>query len=291
MPRASSSTSRRVPAFDSARAREILWRLDRAIASGEGITGEQEDLVENQVPEGVEPAGLEHARFLFLTVPCDRGTKSSALWARAKEAHQKGSPLFDIEAIADGCISRDYITALLTTSLKPRYANPAAQYWQINATRLDKEFGGDPRRLFGSSGQLPDVYRLIRSFAGFGPKTGGMMLRAAIGLGWACGDGIEAIEIPVDIHDARITLQTGVMRLGTRPGEELSPVEIASFARPVRQFLTEVCAAEGLEWPGVDRALWLIGSRGCARGRCSACPLFDFCSVPRQLELTQYAAG
>ena len=279
------------PIFDTARGDAVLTRLVDAIASNAGIAAERDDLVENQIPTGVDVGSREHANFLFLTVPCDRGTKSSALWQRAKRLHADQCVIYDIQAIASGAVSESDLAGLLSSTLKPRYATPAAKYWAANASRLCQEFAGDARVLFSQGSDASVIYRLIRSFAGFGPKTGGMMLRAAVGLGWAPGLAIESVEMPVDVHDARISFYTGVMSFGAPLDAEIDPAEAAAFATPVRRFLTTACAQRGISWPEIDRVLWLIGSRGCARRRCSECPLYDICRIPAQLPLFSSPAG
>ena len=279
------------PTFDACKGDAVLTRLVDAIASNAGIAAERGDLVENQVPAGVDVGSREHANFLFLTVPCDRGTKSSTLWQRAKRLYADRCVIYDIQAIASGAVSECDLSDLLLSTLKPRYAKPAARYWMANASRLYREFAGDARELFGRGADASCVYRLIRTFDGFGPKTGGMMLRAAVGLGWASGSGIEAVEMPVDVHDARISFYTGVMSFGAPVDAEIDPAEAAAFATPVRRFLTTACARRGISWPEIDRVLWLIGSRGCARRRCSECPLCDLCRIPAQLPLFRSSAG
>jgi adenine-specific DNA glycosylase len=47
----------------------------------------------------------------------------------------------------------------------------------------------------------------------------------------------------------------------------------------VQQILRDTCSTLGITWIDVDRALWIIGSRGCVRLRCSLCPIQDLCSV------------
>jgi endonuclease III len=258
----------------------VLRLLSRAAAADSGLVSEQDDLVENQLPDGVGKGGREHARFLFMTVPCDRGTKSSALWGRAKSAFLAYPALFDLEAIAARPgRARPRIAALLSTTLRPRYVNLAADHWTANAARLVRQFGGDARKVFAADDAL-GTYGAIRSFRGFGPKTGGMMLRVAVGLGWASSRNIDRVELPVDIHDTRICAQTGIILLDRTKRAHLEANGAAGLAAPVRRFLTEMCAREGLAWPDLDRALWLIGSRGCARRRCSECPLSRVCDVP-----------
>jgi endonuclease III len=243
-----------------------------------GLLNEQEDLVENQLPPGVVSGSREHALFLFCIVPNDRGVRSAHLWRRAKELYSAEPALFEPASVkARFSSGPESLRILLQETLKPRYAGHAARAWLSNSTDLLERFEADPRRLFAASADAPELLDLICSFSGFGPKTGGMLLRAAIGLGMANPSNLEAAEMPVDIHDTRISYLTSMLRFDD-PATGFDAAKYMSFARPVRRFLTEVCATEGIPWPEVDRALWLIGSRGCAPKRCDLCPINSFCS-------------
>jgi endonuclease III len=255
----------------------VLRLVSTAARQQTGLVAERWDLVENQLPEGVDAGGREHALFLFMVVPNDRGVKSSALWKRAKLAHKTSPELFDLAAVvARYSNDRSKLASYLAASIGPRYANHASSAWVENAARLGQEYDGDPRALFGSSRDSREIARVIRGYKGFGPKTGGMMLRAAIGLGWASADHLEEVEMPVDVHDVRISLQTGILcdaliarTIDSRSYSTLAPV--------IRQFLTRICAEEKISWPEIDRSLWLIGSRGCSNRRCYLCPLNGVC--------------
>lgn len=264
--------------LDHARAGRVLSTVSRAMIDRVGLLNEQEDLVENQLPPGVVIGSREHALFLFYVVPNDRGVRSAHLWRRAKLLYGAEPALFEPASVrARFSGGWESLRLLLQGTLKPRYAGHAARGWLSNSTELLERFEADPRRLFAASANAPELLDLICSFSGFGPKTGGMLLRAAIGLGMANPRNLEAAEMPVDIHDTRISYLTSMLRFDD-PDTGFDSAKYMSLVRPVRRFLTEVCAAEGIPWPEVDRALWLIGSRGCAPKRCDLCPINSFCS-------------
>jgi endonuclease III len=262
------------------RARDVLKLLSAATDQGTGLVAEQADLVENQVPPGITRGSLEHSIFLFLIVPNDRGVKSSSLWGRSKEAFGSCPELFDFNWVVKSFSKdRGSLASLVADKIRPRYVNHSAAAWIENSARLLSDFGGDPRALFSVSADAREVARVIRSYKGFGPKTGGMMLRAAVGLKWSSAEYLEEVEIPVDVHDVRISIQTGILSVSDRQDLDSASKAYAALAPIVRRVLTQVCAEEKLAWPNIDRALWLIGSRGCVRRRCTECPLTNVCSA------------
>lgn len=264
---------------DRARAQEVVMRLDAAFRNYEGLLSERDDLVENQIPPGVEKGSTEHARFLFFTVPNDHGVKSSRLYAKAIELFNCRPNLFDPHFIASqfrGCEDADLVSST-GVALGTRYPKSTAKGWYLNASRLVDQFNGDPRGVFQASADAEVLLKLVCSFYGFGPKTGGMLLRAVDGLGMAKVSGLERVLIPVDIHDSRISFFTGIV---SGDGESIES-DYHLFARPIQRVLTDACNEINVRWPDVDRALWLIGSRGCVRLRCADCPLNSLCSVGR----------
>ena len=105
------------------------------------------------------------------------------------------------------------------------------------------------------------------------------MLRAAIGLGWASPEHLDEVEVPVDVHDVRISLQTGILHVAEEQKHKFVADTYSALAPAVRRILTQICADEKVSWLNIDRALWLIGSRGCVRRRCFDCPLSSVCSA------------
>lgn len=260
-----------------ARARELVLRLNTAFENREGLLAERDDLVENQIPPGVERGTREHALFLFYTVPNDHGVKSSRLYAKAISLFLSAPDLFEPSSVLNrfrGPDDQDLIGAT-GAALGTRYPKVTARGWFLNSRRLANDFGGDPRNVFTAFENGASLMKLVRSFFGFGPKTGGMLLRAVDGLGMASIADLEEVLLPVDVHDSRISFQTSVVASedGSVDGD------YHRHAPRVQRVLTEACKEANVRWPDVDRALWLIGSRGCVPRRCSECPLITLCAV------------
>jgi endonuclease III len=147
----------------------------------------------------------------------------------------------------------------------------------VNSRRLVETFGGDPRNLFQTASDARTLIREIQEFRGYGPKIGGMLLRAAIGLGFAKVERVEEVPVPVDIHDSRISFLTGILKVAASNGN--GKMNYYAYVPQVRKILLAACNSLGMEWLDADRALWLIGSRGCVDKRCRLCPLSDVCTV------------
>lgn len=265
------------PDINSARAIQVVERLDRAFQRQSGILAELSDLVEYQIPEGVGRLSLQHAQFLFYTVSNDHGMKSSRLYARAKELYDHEPRLFTPEFV----VSRfDRASEALVEAtgayLGTRYPKQTAISWYENSVALLNRYGGDARKLYRCHSDASAVMRAICDFRSYGPKTGGLLLRAIVGLGFARVHKLDEVLLPVDVHDSRIAMYTGILH----PIKEHSSLPSVVT---VQHVLQHACKTVGIGWADVDRALWLIGSRGCVNVRCAECPLKDLCEKGRQV--------
>lgn len=261
----------------------VVLRVYEAFRSREGLLAETEDLVENQIPPGVEPLSREHALFLFYTVVNDHGMKSSRLYKRAKNLFLERQDLFEPYRVVEEFEGPGDPRLVEATGkrLGTRYPRETAKTWYINSGMLIEKYEGDPRNLFSSCSDAESLLKRIMAFRGYGPKIGGMLLRAIVGLGFVEVRGVEKVLVPVDIHDSRIAFLTGILG-----AEDVSKIDYYAHAREVQRILRDACNSVGIQWLDVDRALWIIGSRGCVNKRCHLCPLKDMCAVgKKQLDL------
>jgi len=267
---------------DVDRAKEIITILQAAYVDRYGLLSELDDLVENQKPEDVEPLSREHGLFLFYTVANDHGTKSSRLYQRAKDLFKKSPYLFDPNYIATHFAGFEDVELVEKTGvlLGTRYPKETAKGWYLNSIRLISDYESDLRTLLSSSSDARILIRRIQEFRGYGPKTGGILLRAAIGLGFANVTNLAEVLLPVDIHDARISFLTGILSL--KNVEEIDEGKNPDYYRyvpHVQKVLLAACKQLNIQWLDIDRALWIIGSRGCVKKRCNLCPLQKNCRV------------
>jgi len=261
------------------RAEMVVQRLYAAFSQRQGLLSELENLVENQIPEGVFPLSREHSLFLFFTVFNDHGMKSVRLYSLAKKLFHLQPEIFDPARVLATFTGPEDPDLLAATGryLSVRYPKVTAANWYVNSKRLCDLYAADPRNLFSSTAKAAELLDGITQFRGYGPKTGGMLLRAVIGLGFAKVTGLEEVLLPVDIHDSRISFLTGMIRAGDK--RTVSPADYYRHVPQIQRMLLDTCNTLGLSWLNVDRALWIIGSRGCVDTRCQLCPISDFCRL------------
>jgi hypothetical protein len=260
----------------TATAEEICKLLVSSFENREGVFADTKELLENQIPTGVEPLGLEHANFLFFLISQDHGVKSSRLYERAKELYSREPQNFDPKSISSRFGEADFENAIsILQALGVRYPKNGARSWVQNAHVLTREYHADARQLFRGDSQT--VIRRIRSLLGFGPKTGGLLFRVFVGLTLYSPSDDARIAFPTDIHDTRIAALTGLADI---------PVNITeSTYSPYVKAAEEVWRRGSLEapvnWFQLDRALWILGSKGCATERHFDCPIRQHCQIGR----------
>ena len=158
--------------------------------------------------------------------------------------------------------------------LSTRFPKETAKRWYDNSDRSLKEYEGDPRKIFTTCSDARIVFKRIRSFRGFGPKIGGLLLRTFLGCKFAKLEYVNEVLVPVDVHDSRIAFYTGAAKLANT-NEQIE--DYHEYTRQIQHLWSRACNFAGLDWLQVDRALWLLGSRGCVNHRCAECRLSDLC--------------
>ena len=273
--------------IDRKRAKLVIQRLHEAFSRRQGLLNELADLVENQIPEGVSPFSREHSLFLFFTVFNDHGMKSARLYSLAKKLFHTRPEIFEPSKVLEIFAGPEdsNLIAATGTCLGVRYPKVTAANWYVNSKRLCELYSANPCNLFSSTGNAAELLEAITDFRGYGPKTGGMLLRAAVGLGFAKVTGLEEVLLPVDIHDSRISFLTRIVR--DEDGPIVSSTDYYRYVPQIQRMLLDTCNALGLSWLDVDRALWIIGSRGCVDARCQLCPICDFCQLGQKILKSQ----
>lgn len=282
--------------LDIERAEFVVRQLLREFEDNHGIFEDTSDLLEFQIPDGVQPTSLEHARFLFYLIAQDYGTKSARLYAKAKSLYDSNPELFDPTYVVAKYGSADDPRLAEDTGvpLSTRFPKETAKRWYVNSEKLLQEYEGDPRKIFATSEDARIVFKRIRSFRGFGPKIGGLLLRTFLGCKFATLEHVDEVLVPVDIHDSRIAFYTGAAKI-VNNDEQVQ--DYYKYALQIQHLWSQACNSAHLDWLQVDRALWLLGSRGCVKLRCAECPLANMCwkgqsvlkgDCPSQLSI-QYA--
>ena len=265
--------------IDMERAELVVSTAHSAFRNKVGLLSETDDLVENQIPDGVERLSKGHALFLFYTAANDHGVKSFRMYSRAKKLFSEQPNAFDPSWIVENfeSVGDPKLVELTGECVGARYPRQAAKTWYLNSLKLIEEYDGDPRKLFRSTSDARVLIKRIKAFRGYGPKIGGMLLRAAVGLDFADVNALEEVLVPVDIHDSRISFFTEILKL--EDGNVEGEIDYYGFVTEVQKILLDSCNSLGIKWLDTDRALWLIGSRGCVNKRCKECPFREFCTV------------
>lgn len=259
------------------RIEELVKKLDIAFSNSEGILENTDDLVENQVPDGVVRGSKEHALFMFYVVQNDHGVKSHKMYEKAKNLYKQNPEFFDPKWIMNNCCEEDlsFLVENIAKKLGSRYPQALAKSWYVNSITLCNKYDGDPVKVFTSSQDAVELIKTIKSFRGYGDKIGGMLLRAMIGVGFNKSvRNLDKVLVPVDIHDSRILFLTGGF---IEPGHNEPGFDYYKYVEKAQRALLDACNKNNINWLNVDRALWLTGSRGCSYARCAECCLNSMC--------------
>lgn len=255
-------------------AADISRILVSAFEKREGVFADTKELLENQLPVGVTPLSKEHANFLFFLISQDHGVKSAKLYERAKALYQHDPLLFHPGNLAAQYERENFEQAIgILQSLGVRYPKNGARVWVENAHALRDNYDSDARNIF--VGDSTTVMKRIRALLGFGPKTGGLLFRVFVGLGLYLPPDSASIPFPTDIHDTRIAALVGLAEI---------PIAITeSTYSPYVKIAEEVwrrgSSEAAVNWFQLDRALWILGSKGCAAERHFDCPIREHCHL------------
>jgi len=253
---------------------------------------------EDLIPRGVREGSLDHVLFITLTVSIDYQRDAGALWGSSRKTLEDSETryLFDPQSLHEAPF-RKVVKDMQKHSLskKPR---KDADIWRTVGVTFYKKWGRDPRNFLENCkwnsllilrrlGQDTHLYnrRPVKDFPYLrGPKIGPLwlrMLRDNVGLRRLRN--LEGVPIPVDIHVARATLTTGVVRGSAeiRLGELFQSIRKAWFesVKGLRAKNRPMIALD------VDEPLWHLSKYGCTNrdktvGYCPAnseCEAKDFC--------------
>jgi endonuclease III len=246
----------------------------------QGVFETTTDLLENQIILGVDPGSEEHARFYFYLIYNDHGTKSATLYARFRQLYAEKPQLFDSAYLSKHSSGNGGPPSFLRDAISGlglRYPKQSLISWWSNTMQLVRSYESKPINLFRSTSDAVELFGRVQSFRGYGPKTAGLLIRVIVGMGFHHLNNLRKVPVPVDVHDTRIAYWTGLYRpegSGIDPGH-LS--EDAVHVKSVSALWQEAARQLHEPWPELDRALWLLGSRGCVGRRCQLCPVRQWC--------------
>jgi len=277
--------------IDNERGKKVAELLYNSFSTM-GIHG-RTDMPEDIMPNSVVRGFLEHMLFITLTVSIDYQRDAPSLWKSARKTFDDPETryLFDPKSLHEtpfGKIVKDMQKYKL--SKKPQ---KDAYIWRTVGVTFYKKWEGDPRNFLKScnwdaslilkrlktdthlyNGRLVSDYPYLR-----GPKIGPLwlrMLRDNIGIQLR---NLEKVPIPVDIHVARATLTTGVVRGGIRARlDELFEYIRKAWFESVKGLSIKNRPMIALD---VDEPLWHLSKYGCSnRDKTTGyCPLYNRCEA------------
>lgn len=248
----------KIPNFyivDEEKADLLVQMMYEDYFSNPSIIEIKSNLIENQLPKGVVYRSKEHINFLFFTALNDHGVKSKQMYERAKIIYLNQPEFYNPFFIEK--MDLEDLEKKVARPLGARYPKTLAKYWRSAATLLIEKYDGKVINLVNSENEGQKLLKKILEFKGIGPKIGAMILRAIVTLDLNKKlSGVENVLLPVDVHDTRILMRTGVL---TTIKDESFYVEFVEIAQNV---IKEACIRNHLNWIIVDKSLWLTGSGG-----------------------------
>ena len=269
-----------------------------------GILGNTE-MPEDILPVGMEKRSLEHLLFITLTVSIDYQRDANNMWAVSRKTFKDPETryLFDPNSLhktRPKQIEQDMQKYGLSKKFKK---DP--HIWHTVGVTFLKKYKGDPRNFLEDCGwESLEILRRLKNDVHLynhkevpdfpylrGNKIGPLwlrMLRDNVGIEKL--KNLEQVPIPVDIHVARATLSTGVVR-GTYNGK------LDDLFESVRQAWFN--SVDGLRIKNrpmialdVDEPLWHLSKYGCTKrdkitGECpeiKSCEAKEFC-IPGSINI------
>jgi len=262
-----------------------------------GILG-RTDMPEDLIPSGVQRGSVEHLLFLTLTVSIDYQRDAVALWRSSSQNFEGPATryLFNPKSLHEQ--SAQQITTDMQINKLSKKPKKDAYIWRTVGVTFFKKWEGDPRNFLEScncdSLTILDhlkndnhVYnkRLVPDYPYLrGPKIGSLWLRMLRdNAGIRKLKNLDKVPIPVDIHVARATLTTGVIRGKIRSHlHDLFEDIRTAWAESVKGLNAEDRPMIALD---VDEPLWHLSKYGCTfrdkeTGVCPVsgqCEARDFC--------------
>ena len=275
--------------MDTERGRKIAEILFTTFNTT-GIFG-RTDMPEDEPPKGVEKGSVDHALFITLTVAIDYMRDANQLWDAARETFEDHETrwLFEPEKVSNA--GYDEVTKAMAKHGLMKRPNNDARIWKTISETLARDWNGNPIEILKKCDHdALKILSLLRNSYHYergkrvhdfpflrGEKIGPLwlrMLRDNVGI-----KGMKNLDrlMPVDVHIARATLMTGVLR-GNYSGtlDQLKP--------RIRDAWIE--SVKGLEVDGrkliamdLDEPLWHLSKYGCSLKKGEICPKKPLCPV------------
>lgn len=272
----------------------LLWETFNT----KGVFGRKE-MPEDKPPENVERGSLEHLLFITLTVSIDYQRDAPALWESSRKTYEDPETRYLFNPKLLHQISFDKIVQDMRKYGLSQKTQKDAYIWRTIGVTFYKKWGGNPLNFLKQCNWdaliiLEHLKNDIHIYRGEpvpdypylrGAKIGPVwlrMLRDNVGITKL--KNLDKVPIPVDVHIARATLTTGVVRGSAKMTLEkmIKYIKNAWF-ESVKGLSVKNRPMVALD---VDEPLWHLSKYGCSKhrdkftGDCSrydCCPAKEFC--------------
>ncbi len=278
--------------IDSGKGNKLAPKLHQ-LFSTVGIHGNKE-MPEDIAPKGLHQGSLEHIMFITLTVSIDYQRDAIALWKNSRKTFEDPNTayLFDPKALHEtqpSVIRQDMQKHGLS-----KKQHKDAEIWRTVGVTFYKKWQASPLNFLADCGyDAPEILLRLRSDSHLynnkprqdypylrGNKIGPLwlrMLRDNVGISNI--KNLDNVPIPVDIHIARATLSTGIVR-GHYSGS------LEGIFEEIRKAWFDSVKGTAIHGRNmialdVDEPLWHLSKYGCTyRDKSSGdCPKFNTCEV------------
>jgi hypothetical protein len=275
------------------RGKKLAEILNRKFLN-EGIHG-RTDMPEDEPPVGVAKGSLEHLCFITFTVAIDYMRDAPTLWnnSRLTFSDPETKYLFYPKMIEQASFEK-VVNDMQKHGLSKKPERDANIWYTLGIT-FSRKWGGYPLNFiqscdwdsikilealynsrYYSEGTFKPDFPNLR-----GPKIGPLwirMLRDNVGITQLVH--LDKVPLPVDIHIARATLTTGVLK-GRYIGnlEKLFPEIRVVWSESVKGLSIKGRPMIALD---IDEPLWHLSKYGCSGNRnkiSGICSIYDRCEV------------
>ena len=233
-------------------------------------------------PDGKPLTRVEANEFLLSCI-ANRGINVERSQAIAAEISTRLSERFGSTDLIEGLVSAGVEGTHEVMAIQPmlhRWNHEMAKSFVAMAERLTTDYSGDARNIWTASPLQPmsgrQLLERLKSFRGISDKLANLCLRTLCisGVeGVVLSDGIESLEMPVDVHSSRVFRRLGLV------SENATQREVMKAAR-------RIATKYGHPAATMDGSFWLGYSGVCStEPDCENCPLSerDVCDFPWQL--------
>jgi len=278
--------------IDSERGKKVADLLYN-LFSTVGIHG-RNDMPEDIMPKSVVRGSLEHIMFITLTVSIDYQRDAPALWNASRKTFEDPETryLFDPKALHE-TPPRKIIEDMQKYRLSKK-PQKDAYIWRTVGVTFYKKWSGDPRNfLQRCNWDAPTILKRLKKDVHLyngrwvpdypylrGDKIGPLwlrMLRDNVGITEL--ENLYRVPIPVDIHVARATLTTGVVK-GEFKGNlnDLFKYIRKAWFESVKDLNAKNRPMIALD---IDEPLWHLSKYGCSKRdkMTGTCPVFQKCEA------------